>query len=132
VDSTDVASLAKCRLLVSNKTSSPQINVSFAGLAEILQLQKPTVANTTTTPTEHFQSKMTLKDFCRLFQLSVAIKSKLDKLGVTGPHALRFLSKEDLRNDGDMLAGEVAELRDAEARWLAEGDENKNHTCRNA
>jgi hypothetical protein len=123
-NNTDIVSLAKRRLTLDNKQSAPQINVSFAGLAEVLQLQKPSIPITPSSPVERFRPKMTLEKFCRLYQLSSAIKSKLEKLGVTGPHALRFLSKDELRNDGDLLAGEVAEVRDAEARWMAQGDEN--------
>src|ERR1700722_2343162 len=44
VDNSDIASLAKRQLAQSNRMNAlPQVNVSFSGLAEILQLQKPTV-----------------------------------------------------------------------------------------
>ena len=103
VNNTDIDSLAKHRLALSNKaSSSPQVNVSFAGLAEILQLQKTPVAapaasvNTPQPAANVFCPKMTLKNFCNKYQLSAAIETKLDALGITGPHALRFLSKDDL------------------------------------
>jgi hypothetical protein len=128
VDTTDIASLAKRRLSLSNKTPvAPQVNVNFAGLAELLQIQKPTVPDTLTHPPAHvLQPKMTLEDFCHSYQLSVGIQIKLDKLGITGPHALRFLSKDDLRHEGELRVGEIAEIRDAEARWLGRQDENGN------
>jgi hypothetical protein len=132
VDNSDINSLAKRRLALNKTASTPQVNVSFTGLAEILQLQKPAVpaVNIPAPPTQirlfHPGPRMTLKDFCSTYQLSAAIEVKLDSIGMTGPHALRYLTKDDLRNEGKLLVGEVAELKDAERRWLTRGDGNGN------
>jgi hypothetical protein len=90
VDNTDVSSLAKHRLALSKSSSLPQINVNFAGLAEILQLPKPSSAETPHSPKKLFQPKVTLSVFCTMYGLSAAIETKLHSLGITGPHSLRY------------------------------------------
>lgn len=37
---------------------------------------------------------------------------------VTGPHALRFVTDQHLMDLGDMEIGEIADVRDAEERWV--------------
>jgi len=69
---------------------------------------------------------MTLADFCEKFDLSVFILQKLDVLHVTGPHALRFISNQQLVEVGGMDIGELADVRDAQERWGYGQGSNEN------
>lgn len=60
---------------------------------------------------------MDLDDFSMLFGLSSALKEKLLRADITGPHILRLISDDDLRKHGLLSIGELAALRDAEERW---------------
>jgi hypothetical protein len=63
--------------------------------------------------------KISLKAWAETYDIDEGICSKLAEIGVKGPHALAYLSKEDL-SDAGLRAGEVAEVRDGEVRWKSE------------
>jgi len=62
--------------------------------------------------------KMTLFVFCERFDLSDFILQKLDVMKVTGPHGLRFISDQQLVEVGGLDVGELADVRDAQERWV--------------
>ena len=61
--------------------------------------------------------KMDLATFCECFELPDNLHDKLHRLGVQGPHVLRFIKDEDLRAEGTLLLGELGTLHDAEECW---------------
>jgi hypothetical protein len=80
LDNSDIASLAKQQLSLSNKaTSSPslKINVNFSGLAEILQFQNSNVPNLACSPKCPslctLQLKISLTDICHIYKLPATI-----------------------------------------------------------
>ncbi|KIK39958.1 hypothetical protein CY34DRAFT_88258, partial [Suillus luteus UH-Slu-Lm8-n1] len=75
-------------------------------------------------PPEMFQairaaSGMNLMDFCSAYELSQILQSKLSDHGFTSSHSLRYVTIDDLQKAG-LLCGELAELKDAVARWCGE------------
>lgn len=61
--------------------------------------------------------RLTLDEFCARFTLSDDIKKKLTEKKITGPHALRFISDEELQTKLGLEIGELADLRDAQEQW---------------
>ncbi|KAF9243074.1 hypothetical protein BU15DRAFT_59953 [Melanogaster broomeanus] len=140
-NSADATILAKRHLTTNHNssTSSPQVVVNFDGLAEILSglhgngqhtstgSSRGPGPNHTLTPTNNpatrraLPPKISLEEFCLRYALSQAIHTKLTKLAITGPHALRFVSNDVLMNDGTFAVGELADVRDAEQRWAQDG-----------
>lgn len=68
-------------------------------------------------------ARISLEVFCTRYDISDSLQEKLFRMGVQGPHGLRFLKDDDLRMEGQLLLGELGELRDAEERWR-DGDRN--------
>ena len=64
--------------------------------------------------------KISLATFCKDYDIPDQLQHKLIKLCIQGPHALCWISDEDLRREGDLALGELGTLRDAEQCW-------KNH-----
>lgn len=95
------------------------ITVNFAGLAELLngKAATPSLATGTTALLPRIPRKISLEDFCMRYQLTARIRDKLNDLDITGPHALRFLTDEDLRDQGFLSIAQVADVRDAQERW---------------
>ncbi|TFL00680.1 hypothetical protein BDV98DRAFT_605312 [Pterulicium gracile] len=62
--------------------------------------------------------KMTLDEFCKLYQISNAAKEKLVRFKVAGPHALRFLSDDVLKATAFLHPAETADWRDSHERWI--------------
>ncbi|KAF9255368.1 hypothetical protein L218DRAFT_1081883 [Marasmius fiardii PR-910] len=67
--------------------------------------------------------KLSLSKFCKSYSLSASLQKKLEGLKIPGPHVLgritdKTLSSE-LNGEWKLVVGEIAELRDAEERWLA-------------
>ena len=65
--------------------------------------------------------KMTLAAFCDCYELHLIIEGKLNELNITGPHALRFVSNQQLADEVGLSVGELADVRDAQERWLLGG-----------
>ncbi|KAG0708419.1 hypothetical protein DFH29DRAFT_479955 [Suillus ampliporus] len=63
--------------------------------------------------------RMNLTDFCSAYELSQILQSKLSDHGFTSSHSLRYVTVDDLQKVG-LLCGELAELKDAVARWCGE------------
>ncbi|KAG1854928.1 hypothetical protein DFJ58DRAFT_841227 [Suillus subalutaceus] len=63
--------------------------------------------------------RMNLMDFCSAYELSQILQSKLSDHGFTSSHALCYVTVDDLQKVG-LLCGELAELKDAVARWCGE------------
>lgn len=61
--------------------------------------------------------EMTLTDFARVYHLSYSIESKLEDLKVSGPHALLFITKDQLLHEGKLELGEVADVIRAKNKW---------------
>jgi hypothetical protein len=53
---------------------------------------------------------MDLFVFCRKYQLSVKIKTKLEVTQITGPHVLHVISDADLQGKGALSVGELASV----------------------
>ena len=60
---------------------------------------------------------MTLDNFCERFEICINILQKLDIMNITGPHALRYITKQDFL-DGGLNLGEIADVRDAYEWWM--------------
>ncbi|KAG7097620.1 hypothetical protein E1B28_004953 [Marasmius oreades] len=60
--------------------------------------------------------KLPLLDFCLRYGLSPDLREKLEEMKIPGPHVLRLISDQSF--EGKLQVGEVAELRDAEERWM--------------
>ena len=65
--------------------------------------------------------KMTLATFCDCYELHLIIEGKLNELNITGPHALRFVSNQQLADEVGLSVGELADVRDVQERWLLGG-----------
>jgi hypothetical protein len=63
--------------------------------------------------------RMSLVDFCSAYDLSQTLHSKLSDHGFSSSHSLRYVTLDDLQKVG-LLCGELAELKDAIARWCGE------------
>ncbi len=64
--------------------------------------------------------KISLYQFVKHYDLSNTIFEKLTNFEVTGPHALAYLSKGDLQAEGKLSLQQIADVRHAQERWLAE------------
>lgn len=60
---------------------------------------------------------MMLDIFCERFSLTVAVLQKLNIMKITGPHALRFVTNQQLVELGGMEIGEIGDVRDAQEHW---------------
>jgi hypothetical protein len=135
-----VSLLAKRRLsLVQSAASSstPPININFAGLSELLSTSTaqssaaptPGPLKTTTNNSEVLKpryrdlpDKITMEEFCARFRIAEDICQKLTRAKFTGPHAFANISNEDLMTEAGLCRGEVADIRDGEMRWLWEDE----------
>ncbi|KAI0039326.1 hypothetical protein FA95DRAFT_1612650 [Auriscalpium vulgare] len=133
---TNIATLANHRLRTMSGTSSssPNINVSFAGLADVVAALKgpervplvPTNVNAgsglaaSTRVALALPPRLPLATFCAVYELSAGTASKLQAMDLVGPHVLCKLTNQDLQDDGMLSKAQVAEVRDAEERWLNE------------
>ena len=61
---------------------------------------------------------MTLAAFCNFYELHPIIEGKLNKVNITGPHALHFVSNQQLADEVRLTVGELADVRDAQECWL--------------
>jgi hypothetical protein len=121
-----------------NAPATPNIVIqnNFEGLAGLLLQCNPalpaSVPNSTQSAPRMTRAalalvpKMTLVDFCEKFNLSVFILQKLNVLHVTGPHALRFISNQQLVEVGGMDIGQLADVRDAQEHWGYGQGSNEN------
>jgi hypothetical protein len=59
---------------------------------------------------------MALSDFCSQFDLSPDIEDKLSLINIVGPHLLRLVNDQALREEAHLDLGELAGVRDAQER----------------
>ncbi|KAI0037783.1 hypothetical protein FA95DRAFT_1613884 [Auriscalpium vulgare] len=130
---TDINVLASRRLrslsASNSSNSSPNVNVSFEGLADMMAVLKGSErsalspANINPAPSSKpLPPKMSLALFCQIYELSAGVITKLSQMELAGPHVLRKLSDADLVEDGALTKAQIAEVRDAEERWLYDMD----------
>jgi hypothetical protein len=124
----DVALLASRRRALedvsTNKSSPSNFTINLAGISDLLGPRigndaapgPPRIAPTT------LPRKIDLDDWCQMYELSNTIQYKLRALDITGPHALRFVTDEDLRSVGNLSLGELADVRDGQERWSKAAD----------
>ncbi|KAJ7604763.1 hypothetical protein B0H17DRAFT_1154425 [Mycena rosella] len=62
--------------------------------------------------------QMSLELFSQRYNLTAGIYNKLRAYSVTGPHALRYLKNNHLE-DAHLNPAEIADVRDAQDRWVA-------------
>ena len=74
------------------------------------------------TPRQRPPPRVTLTKFCKQYKLSASLHEKLAALDIDGPHVLRLIKDGALESKGFSI-GEVAGLRDAEERWMADNSE---------
>jgi hypothetical protein len=118
-DAADTALLA--RRARNQKDTTSNFTLNIPGLGELLrppatEQRLPPVACPKIIP------KVALEFFCEHYELTEDIYYKLMDIKLTGPHALQFLTNDDLRGEGGLLTAEVADVRDAQERW-----ENEEH-----
>lgn len=65
---------------------------------------------------------MLLPLFCTQYELSATTVEKLSKMELRGLHILRLLKDEDLASDGGLTKAQIAEVRDAQERWMLDID----------
>ncbi|KAG1846151.1 hypothetical protein C8R48DRAFT_677938 [Suillus tomentosus] len=128
-DPTDIAMLSRRRLnaVTQTQSSAPSIviNNDFKDIVGLLNGDRgpdPAIKNAPQPVLRQqpaLRPKLSLLDFCNRFKLSRWLCEKLDNIDVTGPHCLRFLQNADLLGAGLSL-GELADIRDAEERWMLE------------
>ena len=125
----DVALLARRRLNQAREAAAPNITVNIPGLGDLFRQQlpqppmEPLAAQNLNLPApgaRRLPPPTKLDDFCRLYHLSESVKGKLTDIQITGPHVLHLVSDVDLRGEGKLSVGELASLRDAELRWIAD------------
>lgn len=63
---------------------------------------------------------MKLADFCSYFELSQDIQQKLASNGYTGTRTIWYIVVSELKEMG-FKNGEIAEMKDAVARWAKSG-----------
>ncbi|KIM74431.1 hypothetical protein PILCRDRAFT_92599 [Piloderma croceum F 1598] len=136
-DPNDIALLSHHRLLTVNQNQpappSIIINNDFKDLAAAMQGHHnpldhppPGVNPPPSQPTHQpiraaLVPKMTLAAFCDYYELHLIIEGKLNELNITGPHALHFVSNQQLADEVRLSVGELADVRDAQERWLLGG-----------
>ena len=124
----DVALLARRRLNQAREATVPNITVNIPGLGDLFRQQlppppvEPLAAQNLNlpAPARHLPPRTKLDDFCTRYDLLESVKDKLMAIQITGPHILHLVSDVDLRGDGKLSVGELASLRDAELRWMAD------------
>ncbi|KAG7097607.1 hypothetical protein E1B28_004941 [Marasmius oreades] len=72
------------------------------------------------TPRSRPPPRVPLARFCKNYKLSSALQGKLEKMEIEGPHVLRLIKDSVLQSGGGLSIGELAGLRDAEERWMAD------------
>jgi hypothetical protein len=122
--------MAKRRAAASGSANAgSNVYVNFEGLAELLHgsvPRPPSMAHSAHLESESPRKrridvtkwpKTSLAAFCEDYNISNQLQDKLIKLYIQGPHALCWISDEDLRREGGLALGELGTLRDAEQRW---------------
>ncbi|KAK1233769.1 hypothetical protein PQX77_003060, partial [Marasmius sp. AFHP31] len=101
--------------------STPQgHNPIYLNLGDLLSKSSPAVAaGETSTPRPRPPPRLPLGKFCKQYKLSSSLHEKLSKLDIDGPHVLRLIKDSALESEGFSI-GELAGLRDAEERWMAD------------
>jgi hypothetical protein len=138
----DTVLLSRCHrgLVAANQNAPATPNIviqnDFEGLAGLLLQRNPalpaSVPNSTqsaphmTRAAPALVPKMTLVDFCEKFDLFVFILQKLNVLHVTGPHALWFISNQQLVEVRGMDIGQLVDVRDAQEHWGYGQGSNEN------
>lgn len=133
-DITDIEALAKRRLRTvtanANVAAAPAPNVqfSFEGLADVVKAFRgdpppipvalPPLHDAPAPYAPHLPPGMILPLFCTQYHLAASTVEKLQGMELAGPHILRLLKDEHLVSDGHLTRAQVAEVRDAEERWL--------------
>jgi hypothetical protein len=125
-------STADANLLATRRgrenSNQPSITVNLAGLADLVQPLRNRVINTPDSPSVSRRTKlppkMSLEEFVKRYNLSNSISRGLDKIEVTGPHALRFIPDSVLSDSAMLSVGQIADIRDAQERWQNNDDEN--------
>ncbi|KAJ8082936.1 hypothetical protein PM082_008794 [Marasmius tenuissimus] len=102
--------------------STPQgHNPIYLNLGDLFSKPSPVAAAAaeTSTPRPRPPPRLPLGKFCKQYKLSSSLHEKLSKLDIDGPHVLRLIKDSALESEGFSI-GEVAGLRDAEERWMAD------------
>ncbi|EIM79739.1 uncharacterized protein STEHIDRAFT_163296, partial [Stereum hirsutum FP-91666 SS1] len=130
-DITDI-NLLSSRQLQAATNRSPNVEISFNGLAETIKALRndathppnqapitpaPDILRLPAVPPPRLPPRLGLADFGTQYTISAETITQLRLMKVVGPHVLRLLSKEDLLAEG-LSRGQVAEVRDAEERWM--------------
>ncbi|KAF6751578.1 hypothetical protein DFP72DRAFT_816308, partial [Ephemerocybe angulata] len=117
-------------------TQSTGPSISFTGLAELFReirrgsTPPPPATNAVAQLAGAIQQAdpalldsepMDLESFCTKYKLSDMIQVKLSSIDVDGPYLLRLIGDKELRAEGDLTLGELAKVRYAEQRWIAQG-----------
>lgn len=121
----DVSMLARrWANMVQNQNQSLNITINMSGLADLihphLPLQPIHPSPSNVAPSSSLPPKMTITNFCRLYDIADEIRDKLIAAKITGPHAFRRLTDDDLKREAQLVMGEVCDVRDGENRWLEE------------
>lgn len=109
----------------ANKDSNITINLTLPdGLIPPTALapQQPMAAQPPSRP--RIAPQMSLRLFCTRYNLPARIYDKLVAYDVTGPHTLRHLKNAHLEGAG-LNPAEVADVRDAQDRWIVGEKENQ-------
>ena len=123
VDPVDVALLA--RRAARNQTNGTSgITLNFSGLSDLIGARPASADHSSNVSAAHpkLPPKISLEEFCNQYQLTDSIYNRLTNLQVTGPHALRFLENQVLRDEGFLSTAQVADVRDAQERWEGGND----------
>ncbi|EIM83125.1 uncharacterized protein STEHIDRAFT_114137 [Stereum hirsutum FP-91666 SS1] len=125
-NTTDINLLASRRLrTATSNNTGPNVQMNFEGLANVLRVARGQ-ENDLHRPANHIPTrphippKMVLDEFCTKYELVASTTGKLREMELAGPHILRLLSNQDLIADAKLTNTQVAEVRDAEERWLAD------------
>jgi hypothetical protein len=122
--SADLATMACHRAVATTAGSTPNILISFDGLAELLHGpttktpgRAPTVPAACVATDHSYIPTMSLAAFCEHYTIPEQLKEKLIKLGVQGLQALCWIKDKDLQGEGGLLLGELGMLQDAKQWW---------------
>lgn len=122
-DETDIGVLASRRRRELQKSSSGAVHVNFDGLDRFVTALRSPFQDATTKVNNTAQNlappppKMELGPFCFSYGLSELVEEKLEQMDVAGPHLLRMIKDEELR-DGGFSVGQIAAIRDAYERYI--------------
>ncbi|KAF9059565.1 hypothetical protein BDP27DRAFT_1371361 [Rhodocollybia butyracea] len=120
-DIDDVLRLAGCRAAQLQQPQASNITFSLAGLADIIHAPLQPVINpgntSTSSPPRLLQPKMALMDFCDKYNLSSDIFDKLFGADITGPHALCYITTNELESVVKLTLGEPCDVMDALDRF---------------